>query len=81
MGVLPLGAERMVAGAKPECAAPVQAGGSELAAAITGAGLALADAGIELVDLVAACSVVSRAACRRTPNSHGAGSLYLRSFA
>lgn len=35
----------------------LEAGGSELAVAITAAALALADAGIELFDLVSACSV------------------------
>ena len=37
----------------------LEAGGSELAVAATAAALALADAGIEMFDLVSACSVVS----------------------
>lgn len=37
----------------------LEAGGSELAVAVTAAALALADAGIPLFDLVSACSVVS----------------------
>lgn len=37
----------------------MEAGGSEAAVAITAASLALADAGIEMYDLVAACQVVS----------------------
>ena len=36
----------------------LEAGGSELAVAVTAAALALADAGIPLFDLVSACSVV-----------------------
>lgn len=36
----------------------LEAGGAELAVAITAASLALADAGIEMRDLVTACSVV-----------------------
>ena len=38
----------------------LQAGGSELAVAVTAAAAALADAGVEMRDLVAACSVVRR---------------------
>lgn len=37
----------------------LEAGGGELAVAATAAALALADAGIEMFDLVTACSVVS----------------------
>ena len=44
----------------------LEAGGSELAAAVTAAAMAVADAGIEMVDLSPACSVV-RAARRRMP--------------
>ena len=40
-------------------AGPVQADGAELAVAITAAALALADAGVPMTDLVAACSLVS----------------------
>lgn len=50
----------------PPPAQVLEAGGSELAVAITAAALALADAGIELFDLVSACSVVrarSRQGC------------------
>lgn len=36
----------------------LEAGGSELAVAISAASLALADAGVEMSDLVAACSTV-----------------------
>jgi ribonuclease PH len=36
----------------------IEAAGGEAAAAATAAGAALADAGIEMFDLVAACSVV-----------------------
>lgn len=39
----------------------VEAGGSELAAAITAASVALADAGLELHDLLPACDMVRRA--------------------
>ena len=38
----------------------LEADGGELAVATTAAALALADAGIELCDLVAACSLVRR---------------------
>ena len=37
----------------------LECGGSDAAVAITAASLALADAGIEMYDLVSACSVVS----------------------
>ena len=37
----------------------MESGGSDTAVAITAASLALADAGIEMYDLVAACKVVS----------------------
>jgi exosome complex component MTR3 len=37
----------------------LEAGGSELAAAITAASAAIADAGVEMNDLVTACEVVS----------------------
>lgn len=37
----------------------LESGGSDLAIAITAASLALADAGIQMYDLVSACSVVS----------------------
>lgn len=57
-------------------AAPAQvleAGGSELAVAITAASLALADAGIELTDLVAACSMVSWVGWGEAPGATGNG--------
>ena len=41
------------------CCMVLESGGSDLAVAICAASLALADAGIQLYDLVAACSVVS----------------------
>lgn len=37
----------------------LESGGSDVAVAITAASLALADAGIEMYDLVSACSVVN----------------------
>ena len=37
----------------------LESGGSDLAVAITAASVALADAGVELYDLVSACQVVS----------------------
>ena len=43
----------------------LESGGSDLAVAACAASLALADAGIEMLDLVSACSVV------RTPYSYG----------
>lgn len=39
----------------------LESGGSDLAVCISAASLALADAGIEMTDLVSACSVVSEA--------------------
>ena len=41
------------------CCLVLESGGSELAVAICAASLALADAGIQLYDLVTACNVVS----------------------
>ena len=41
------------------CCMVLESGGSELAVSTCAASLALADAGIQLQDLVAACSVVS----------------------
>ena len=45
------------------CCLVLEAGGSELAVAICAASMALADAGIQLYDLVTACSVVSDSLC------------------
>ena len=41
------------------CCMVLESGGSDLAVSTCAAALALADAGIEMLDLVAACSVVS----------------------
>ena len=41
----------------------LESGGSDLAVCISAASLALADAGIEMTDLVSACSVVSEDFC------------------
>ena len=45
----------------------LESGGSDLAVAITAASVALADAGIELFDLVPACHVVRTLAFRTLP--------------
>ena len=44
----------------------LESGGSDLAVAITAASVALADAGVELFDIVSACSVVSEDAAITT---------------
>jgi hypothetical protein len=49
----------------------LEAGGAEAAVAATAASLALADAGIEMLDLVAACSVVRRVRVGLGPRAPG----------
>ena len=55
----------------------LESGGSDLAVAITAASVALADAGVELFDLVPACQVVSQESNSNMPPTPGCLYQYL----